>query len=378
MGGCKKYIHSKGSICAMSQKPLLFTVGPVEMENEVLKQAGKQVPYFRTEHFSRTILSISKLFKEIIFTAQDSNVLLLTASGTGAMEAAVGNLFSQHDKVLIINGGTFGQRFELICKALKIPYTSINLPFFKKLTKEHLMSFKKKGYTGLLVNAHETSTGVYYDLQMIGQFCHEENMLFVVDAISSFLADPYLMDEWFIDVTIISSQKALALAPGVSIIILNKKATDIVLKNQPPTIYFDLKEYLHNMANGQTPFTPAIGVLLQLKKRLQQIKRVGVPAILAHTKMLAEDFRDRITDDLPLYIPSESLSNALTPLSPVNSTKAYDIYLHLKNKYNVYVNPNGGELKDVLFRVGHLGNLTLADNLKLIGLLENMRRDKLL
>lgn len=370
------YSHQK-EVCAVRQNPLLFTVGPVEMEKEVLKQAGKQLPYFRTEQFSGTIFSISSLIKEITFTAQDSNVLLLTASGTGAMEAAVGNLFSQHDKVLIINGGTFGQRFELICEVLKIPYTSINLPFFKNLTREHLMPFKEKGYTGLLVNAHETSTGLYYDLQMIGQFCHEENMLLVVDAIGSFLADPYLMDEWFIDVTVISSHKALALAPGVSIIILNKKATAIVLKNQPPTLYFDLKGYLHNMANGQTPFTPAIAVLLQLKKRLQQIKQVGVPAILAHTQMLAEDFRERIAG-LPLYIPSESLSNALTPLSPVNTIKAYDIYLHLKNKYNVYVNPNGGELKDILFRVGHLGNLTRADNLQLVDLLQAMKRDKLL
>lgn len=361
----------------VGQKPLLFTVGPVEMEEELLKEAGKRLPYFRTEQFSETILYISSMIKEITFTAQDSNVMLLTASGTGAMEAAIGNLFSQHDKVLIVNGGTFGQRFALICKSLKIPYTTINLPFFKKLTKEHLLPFKEKGFTGLLVNAHETSTGVYYDLPMIGQFCHEENMLFVVDAISSFLADPYFMDDWFIDVTIISSQKALALAPGLSIIVLNKKATDIVLKNHPPTLYFDLKQYLSYVANGQTPFTPPIGVILQLKKRLLQIRQVGVPTIIDQSQMLAQDFREKITD-LPFYIPSEALSNALTPLSSVNSIKAYNIYLHLKNKYNVYVNPNGGELKDILFRVGHLGNLTLADNTKFIGLLQIMKREGLL
>lgn len=361
----------------MGHKSLLFTVGPVEMEKELLQEAGRRLPYFRTEQFSEIILSIASILKEIAYTGQDSKVLLLTSSGTGAMEAAVGNLFSERDRVLIVNGGTFGQRFALICETLKIPYTNIHLPYFHKLTDEDLLPYNGKGYSGLLVNAHETSTGVYYDLPMLGRFCQRENMLLVVDAISSFLADPYYMDQWFIDVTIISTQKALAIAPGLAIVILNKKAIEIVKKNQPLTHYFDLKQYLLNMENGQTPFTPAVGVLLQLRKRLLQIKQVGVPAIIQHTQMLAQDFRGKITD-LPLYIPTESLSNALTPLSPINSINAYDIYLHLKDKYNIYVNPNSGELKEVLFRVGHLGNLTQVQNTQLIGLLQRMKREGLI
>ncbi|MHB1653736.1 MAG: pyridoxal-phosphate-dependent aminotransferase family protein [Desulfitobacteriaceae bacterium] len=361
----------------MKHKPLLFTVGPVEMEEEIRKEGAVRLPYFRTDEFSETILSISSLIKELVYTEEDSKVLLLTASGTGAMEAAVGNLFSDRDKVLIVNGGTFGQRFTLLCETLKIPFTNINLPLHKKLNREQLLAFKGQGYSGLLVNANETSTGMYYDLPMIGQFCQQENMLLVVDAISSFLADPYFMDQWFIDVTILSSQKALAIAPGLSIIILNKKATDIVKRNHPATLYFDLKRYILNMENGQTPFTPAIGVLLQLRKRLLRIKQMGVPALINHTRMLARDFREKVTD-LPFDIPSESLSNALTPLSPLNPISAYDIFLHLKNKYNVYVNPNSGELKDVLFRVGHMGNLTLAHNKKLIDLLHRIEREGLL
>lgn len=361
----------------MKRNPLLFTVGPVEMEREILAVGSKSIPYFRTSEFSEMIVSIGSLIKEIVYTSDDSEVLLLTSSGTGAMEAAVQNIFTTEDKLLIVNGGTFGQRFVLLCQTFNIPFTTILLPMGKKLVLDNLLQYKGKGYTGLLVNAHETSTGVLYDLPMIGQFCKQENMLFVVDAISSFLADPYYMDRWFIDVSILSSQKALSIAPGVSILIMNKRTTEIVKRNHVSTVYFDLKLYLKNMENGQTPFTPAVGILLQLHKRLQNIKQKGVEAIIHHTRNLALDFRVKIKD-LPFHIPSESLSNALTPLSPLNPIYPFDIVLYLKSKHNVYVNPNGGGLKDVLFRVGHLGNLTLTDNERLITIFYQMERRGLL
>ena len=139
-------------------------------------------------------------------------------------------------------------------------------------------------------------------------------------------------------------------------------------------MYLDLKDALKNQERGQTPFTPAVGTLLQINARLREIEaNGGVASEIAKVKALAEDFRSRIKE-LPLKIVSESMSNAVTPLSPTNGMSAYDIFLKLKDEYGIWVCPNGGELKDKVFRVGHIGNLTIGDNDKLIAALKEVMK----
>jgi aspartate aminotransferase-like enzyme len=343
----------------------LFSVGPVEMSPEILKIGARKLPYFRTEEFSAANLSICSLLKEFVSTEDNSEVVILTASGSGAMEAAVINTFNNNDKILVVVGGSFGERFAKICEIHQFNKTVIKLKQGETLKKEHLESFRGKGYAGLLINAHETSTGVYHNLSMIGEFCKQEQLLFVVDAISSFLADPYYMDQWNIDVTILSTQKALALPPGLSILIINKKTAERIKNNNVSSLYFNLKDYFDNMRHGQTPYTPAVGIILQLKARLEEIKQIGADNIVKNTAVLANDFRQRI-ENLPFIIPSERLSNALTPLQPSSAVNAHQVFLYLKDNYNIFVCPNGGKLKESLFRVGHMGNIVVDDNKKLI------------
>lgn len=361
----------------MSNDFKLFAVGPVEMHPEILELGSKPLPYFRTEEFSNVMFRNCELMKKFVETDSSSNVVFLTASGTGAMEAAVINTFSSKDKLLVVAGGSFGKRFAQICKVHRLEHSVIELKQGETLKKDVLEKYKGKGYTGLLVNAHETSTGVYYDLPMIGQFCKEENMVFVVDAISSFLADPFYMDKWNIDVMLTSSQKALSLPPGISIVVINEKTTNRILNNDVECLYFNFKDYLSDIKRGQTPYTPAVGILLQLNKRLEIIDKLGVQTIVEQTSKLAEDFRMKIKE-LPFEVPSEKLSNAVTPLKPPMGISANDIFLHLKDKYNIYVCPNGGELKDTLFRVGHIGNLTVEDNDALINALKSMQKEGLI
>lgn len=358
----------------MNNKFKLFAVGPVEMHNEILELGSEQLPYFRTQEFSNIMFRNSALIKKFVETKDDSNVVFLTASGTGAMEATVINTFSSTDKLLVVSGGSFGQRFVDICKIYKIDHTVIKLKQGESLKKEVLEQYKNQGYTGFLLNVHETSTGVCYDLPMIGEFCKSQDITLVVDAISSFLADPLYMDEWNVDVMIISSQKALALPPGISIVVLNEKTTKKVLNNNVQALYFNFKNYLADIKRGQTPYTPAVGILMQLEQRLEMIDKVGIENIIKHTSDLAKDFRHKIKD-MPFDIPSEKLSNAVTPLKPLNDISANEIFLHLKNKYNIFVCPNGGELKDSLFRVGHIGNLTIEDNDELINALKEMQKE---
>jgi aspartate aminotransferase-like enzyme len=361
----------------MEDRSLLLTVGPLEMDESILKMGSDKIPYFRTTEFSKINLNICDGIKKTVFTNKESKVALLTASGTGAMEAAIINTFSMEDHLLIVVGGGFGKRFTEICDVHNIPYTTIELDRGQSLTQEILNRYKGKGYSGLLLNAHETSTCVYYDLKMVGQFCKEEDCVFVVDAISSFLADSYYMDEWNIDITIISSQKALALPPGLSIIVVNNNTFERMKTVASKSFYFDLKNYFIDMERGQTPFTPAVGILLQLNERVNQILTVGVENVIDHTKRIANDFREKIKD-FPFDIPSESLSNAATPLETRGNTNSEEIVQHLIDKYKIYVNPNGGDLKGKLFRVGHIGNLSIEDNDRFIHALNKMREEGIL
>ncbi|GKX67821.1 pyridoxal-phosphate-dependent aminotransferase family protein [Inconstantimicrobium mannanitabidum] len=350
---------------------LNFTVGPVMMDDKIRKIGEQQIPYFRTDEFSYITLESERLIKEIIKTEEKSRVIFLTASGTGAMEATVMNTLSKDDKVLVVNGGSFGHRFEELCEIHEIPHEVIRLECGHKLTKEHLEQYRDKGFTAFLVNAHETSTGVLYDLELIGEFCKEQNIFLIVDSISSFIADKYEMDKCHIDVTIIASQKAIALPPGVSIIVVNERAVKRIEENNVKSMYFNLKSYLSNGERGQTPFTPAVGILIQLNAKLKDIAEVGVETYINRSRALAEDFRNKIKE-LPFEIVSENLSNAVTPLKPLGKMGAHDIFEYIKDNCNIFVCPNGGELRDTLFRVGHIGDLKIEYNDKLIEVLKDM------
>lgn len=356
---------------------LNFTVGPV-MSSEAVRAIGaEQVPYFRTAEFSETMKENEALMKTFTKAAYDARVVFITGSGTASMEATVMNVFTPHDKVLVVNGGSFGHRFVQLCQIHGIPYTELKLDMGRKLTAQHLAPYEGQGYTGFLVNLDETSTGVLYDIQLISEFCRRNRLFLVVDSISSFLADPFDMQALGVDVMITGSQKALACPPGISIIVLAPRAVERVNNSEVRSMYFNLKDALKNGERGQTPFTPAVGILRQINARLKEIEATGgVESENRRMAALAADFRKKIKG-MPFDIVSESLSNAVTPLHPHN-TSAYDIFLRLKDEYHIWVCPNGGDMADKVFRVGHLGALTTDDNTTLVNALKDMQARKLL
>ena len=352
---------------------LNFTVGPVMSDNEVLAIGGEQVPYFRTPEFSKIMLENEALMKEFVNAPENAKAVFITGSGTASMEAVVMNVFTASDRLLVIDGGSFGHRFTELCDIHGIPYTSIRPECGHTVTQEMLAEYDGKNYTGLLVNIHETSTGVLYDSKLLGNFCRRNNLVFIIDAISSFLADPLDMTEIGADVVITGSQKVLACAPGISIIVMSEKALKRVEENEIKCMYLNLKSALKNAERGQTPFTPAVGILRQINARLRRIKQNGGTASeIDKVKSQAEDFRKKI-DGLPFEIHSESMSNALTPLCPTTAS-AHDIFLELKDNYGIWICPNGGALKDTLFRVGHFGALTHKDNDTLIAALKDLQK----
>ena len=352
---------------------LNFTVGPV-MSSETVRGIGaEQVPYFRTPEFSEIMLENERLVKLFIKAEKDARVVFITGSSTSSMEATVMDVLSPDDKVLVIDGGSIGHRFVQMLELHHIPHSIIKMEFGHNIKKEQLIEFEGKGYTAFLVNIDETSTGVLYDKKLISDFCRRNNMLFVVDAISSFLADDFDMADLGVDVVIAGSQKALACPPGISLIVLSKRAQERVEEHPMKCMYLSLKEALKNGERGQTPWTPAVGILRQINARLREIESAGgVENETSKVATIATDFRKRIKD-MPFEIVSESLSNCVTPLHPT-TTSAYDIFTILKNEYNIWVCPNGGELQDKVFRVGHIGALTIEDNIKLVDALKDMQK----
>ena len=203
----------------------LFTVGPVEPYPCTRQVYEKEIPYFRTAEYSALVQRCMTRLGKYLGLEEDGRLIYYAASGTGAMEAAIDNLLSPtEDKALVINGGTFGARFCQLLTQHRIPHTEVKLTTGEALGPEHLAPHADGGYTALLVNLHETSTGQLYDLDMLGRFCRENNLLFIVDAISTFMVDPYNMQQHGVDATIFSSQKGLCLSAGMSFVALSRKA----------------------------------------------------------------------------------------------------------------------------------------------------------
>jgi aspartate aminotransferase-like enzyme len=332
------------------------------MYKSTLRVRSKQLPYFRTNDFSNKIKKCDHLLKEFIGTKSSSKIMYLTCSGTGAMSATVSNLITATERVLIINSGTFGKRICEICLTLGIDFDQINVPFNQNLDPNLLNNYRDNNYKAVFVTGHETSTGYLQDLRQISVFCKKNNSLLIVDAITTFLCDKFLMDEMGVDIAVISSHKGLCISPGLAMAVLNKKSIDHLNKNRKPDFYFDFNKYISNLSNYQTPYTPAIGVILELEDILLKIKKMGLNKWLDKVYNKSQIFRNSL--DNRVSIPKHKLSNGITPII-FKDNIAKHMYEILENKYSYITNPSGGDFAKKMLRISHIGNLSKKDFLKL-------------
>ncbi len=334
----------------------IFTPGPVKMSEEILAIGAKQTPYFRNDKFSEVTFNCEKGLLKMLNAPEGSRVIFLTASGTAGMESAVMNLLDEKDNALVVHGGGFGGRFVEICKVHEVPHTDFMVKDTNLSDIETLAP--RENYTSLIVNAHETSVGHLYDLDAMGAYAKEHGLFFIVDAISMLVTDPIDMSAQHIDAVIASSQKGLALPPGLTMVVLAPRALERV--KDVKSLYFNFKDYLRNGERGQTPYTPAVTIMLQLEARLAQIEREGgVAQSIAKAKEIAEYFRESIKG-LPLKAYTPYMPNAMTTLTPTDGRSAMDIVNDLEKQYKVMVCPNGGPERDIIFRVSHMGDMTKA------------------
>ncbi|MBK5202006.1 MAG: alanine--glyoxylate aminotransferase family protein, partial [Spirochaetaceae bacterium] len=225
------------------------------------------------------------------------------------------------------------------------------------------------------VNLDETSTGQLYDINMISMFCKKNNIVLVVDAITSFLCDPFDMDKMGIDVAIVSSQKGLCMSPGLACIELTDKVIkERVNKINCKSLYFNFKDYLQNLERFQTPFTPAISLIYEMDDILNKILETGKKEWLQHIRENAEYFRKEVVKFDCCSIPEYPISYAITPVL-FNKPIAKELKERLAADYDIYINPCGGEIADTMIRISHIGNLGIPDYKELLEDMKEVIKD---
>lgn len=354
----------------MLEKKLLMVLGPTEIEEDILSLGSHPQVYNRTPEFTEVLKNIHENLQYLFQTKNP--VFILGNSGTGAMECAVTNILSKGDKALVVNGGTFGARWGEICEKHKVIVEEVKLPSGTTVTPEEI---KKRldadsSIKVVFTTLNETSTGALTDVKAIGEVVKNYNVLLAVDAVSALVVEKMEMDNFHCDVLLTSSQKALALPPGLAFISFSDKAWPFVERADLKTFYFDAFDYLNNWKRNQTPFTPPISLLIQLEARLNKIRMEGLDNIQARYKKLTNMLRIGLKA-LDLQQAGEDLANCVTGINSPANIDASEVVSIMSNKYNVSIAPSPGELKTKLFRIGNFGNIKQEDILTMLRALGN-------
>lgn len=346
---------------------MLFTPGPTEIEQNIRDIGSRQLPYFRGREYTDMVLEMTDNLKYLFQTK--NTPLTLTSSGSGVMEMAIQNLLNPHDKVIVINCGTFGKKWVTMCRAFDVQVEEI-IPELGRLPDLDILDQAITNDTkAILVTAHETSTGLLNDIQKIGELTRQRDVLLIVDAVSSIGADYFYTDEWNCDCAMVSTQKALACMPGLSFIVFSERAWEVIPTVQRNRYYFDAEEYMHNIRRGMLPYTPAMHATIQIHTRLKMIKETGLTNYIDKHKSRAETFRERILSSGQFSLFAERQSNSLTSFKLPEKCSMSEIIQFIKEKYDWYIAPNPTQDESYL-RVSHMGDQTIGDLMELVDKIE--------
>lgn len=341
-------------------KKLLMVLGPTEIEEDILKLGAEPQVYMRTSDYSE---KLERIFKNLQYVFQTKNpVVFFASSGTGAMEAAVTNVLSKGDKVLYINGGSFGDRWGKICRLHQVETFEIKVDFGDSVNPE-LVRYeldKHPEIKAVFATLDETSSGALTDIKSIGEIVKNyPDTIFVVDCVSALIVEPMQTDDWFVDVAVSSSQKAMAIPPGLGFMSISDKALKFAEKSDLRTFYFDIFDHISNWKRNQTPFTPAVSLLNQLDRRLSKIKEEGLESYRKRYYHLTNLIRDGLKE-LGFEVLAKNPANCVTGIL-TDKYDASEIVRIMREKYNIEIAPSGGDLKTKLFRVGNFGAVTEKD-----------------
>jgi len=351
------------------RKKYLMTPGPTPVPPEILLEMAKPILHHRTPQYQAIFKEVNEGLKYIFQT--DGDVVSFASSGTGAMEASVVNLLTKGDKAIVVRGGKFGERFGEICSAYGVEVIPIDVEWGKapqaSLIREALE--KNEEARAVFLNLCETSTGTVYDIKAIAEVVKKTDAVLVVDAISGLGADDLQTDKWGVDVVIGGSQKGLMIPPGLAFCTISRKAWKLIEASKSPKYYFDFKKAKKSLDKNDTPFTPAVSLVIGLREALRFIKEETLPNVLKRHALLAEATKEA-AKGLGLELFSESPSNAVTAVKVPEGLDGAKLVKNLRDSHGVSIAGGQAQLKGKIFRIAHLGFMEKFDTITAISAVE--------
>jgi len=350
-------------------KQYLLSPGPTPIPNEVALAMAETMIHHRTPQFNKIFDEAREGLKKLFGTKND--VLMLASSGTGAMEAAVANLFSPGDKVLVINGGKFGERWLNISNAFGLSPIEMKVEWGQAVKVADVEKQMKANpdIQGVMIQASETSTTVLHPIKEIAKLT-QNGPLFLVDGVTAVGVVSLPLDDWGIDVLVTGSQKALMLPPGLGFIALSDRAWEKTKKAKLPRFYFDLNLERKNQQKGSGAFTPAVSLIFGVRASLQMMQREGFAKVYARHDRLCRATRAAAKAmGLKLLAP-DSPSPAATGIFLPVGIDADAVLEYLRDKMNVTLAEGQDQLKGKAIRIAHIGYMGAFDVITAIAALE--------
>jgi aspartate aminotransferase-like enzyme len=352
------------------RKQRLLTPGPTPLYPPALHAMMASDLHHRTEEFRKAYRSCLADLKEVMGTSND--ILMFCASGTGAMDATVSNLFSKGDKVIVCVAGKFGERWAEIAKAYGLDANVITVPYGQAVSPAQVQQAlaAEPATKAVFLQASETSTGAAHDVRAIAAHVGKTNAILVVDAITGLGTMPLDIDGWGLDVVIGGSQKAFMIPPGLAFLSISPKAWKLAETATLPHFYFNFKKEKKSGDAGESSWTPSTSLILALAEALKYVKSIGMAKLVENAEMLAKATRAAAA------VLGLELFSAASPGSSVTAIKAPAgldssvIVKEFKTRFGAVIANGQGSMKGQIFRIAHLGYFDFADLFAVIAGLE--------
>jgi aspartate aminotransferase-like enzyme len=366
----------------MIRKTRLYTPGPTPLLPAAQFAMAAADIHHRTPEFRALYIKVLAQLK--VFVGTQNDVLLLSSSGTGAMEAAVSNLTSPGDKVLVLSAGKFGERWTGLAKAFGCEPDVVTAPYGETFDLAAVKAALKPEHKAVYLQATETSTAVRHDVEAIARLVKETDALLVVDGITGLGTTHFDVDGWGIDVLIGGSQKAVMIPPGLAYLSVSEKAWAAMEKSKNPRYYFDLRKERKNAVKGESAYTPAVALIAGLGAALDYIAgqaggdlEKGRIALVDNAQVNAAATRAGLVAlGFTLFAPTAPAA-AATAVAVPEGMNSGDVVKALKTRFSLVIANGQGEMQGKIFRVAHLGFFDYLDTVAFLGAMEHIAKDTL-
>ncbi|HEX3894377.1 MAG TPA: alanine--glyoxylate aminotransferase family protein [Terracidiphilus sp.] len=368
----------------MFRKTRLYTPGPTPLLPAAQFAMAAADMHHRTPEFRALYQKVLAQLK--VFVGTQNDVLLLSSSGTGAMEASVSNLTSPGDKVLVLTAGKFGERWVDLAKAFGCAVDVLKAPYGETFKLDDIRTALKPEHRAVFLQATETSTCVRHDIQAIAALLKQAapQALLVVDGITGLGTTHFDVDGWGIDILIGGSQKAVMIPPGLAYLSVSEKAWKAMDASKNPRYYFDLRKERKNAVKGESAYTPAVALVAGLGAALDYIAgqaggdlEKGRITLIDNAELNAAATRAGLTAlGFTLFAPTAP-SAAATAVAVPEGMNSGDVVKTLKAKFALVIANGQGEMQGKIFRVAHLGFFDYLDTVALLGAMEHIAKNTL-